>query len=171
MLVGNRMKKLHILALLSALLSAGAAQSAGHPVRWVGDQPPGTIVILTEARRLYHVQDDGTAMSYPIAVGREGTQWKGTTHVVRKAKWPDWRPTPNMRARDRSLPAVVPGGPGNPLGARALYLAEGLLRIHGNSDPASIGKAKSSGCFRMYNEDVEELYEVVQPGAVVIVGD
>jgi lipoprotein-anchoring transpeptidase ErfK/SrfK len=165
------MKSLRILIVLSVFLAAGAAQAAGHPVQWVGDQTPGTIVILTEARRLYHVQDDGTAMSYPIAVGKEGAQWKGTTSVVRKAKWPDWRPTPSMRAKDASLPQVVPGGPGNPLGARALYLDQGLLRIHGNNKDSSIGKAASSGCFRMFNEDVEELYEVVQPGAVVIVGD
>lgn len=164
--------KISTLQFLFALLAmAGAANAAGHPVRWVGDQTPGTIVILTEARRLYHVQDDGTAMSYPIAVGKEGAQWKGTTSVVRKAKWPDWRPTPSMRKKDPSLPQVVPGGPGNPLGARALYLAEGLLRIHGNNRESSIGKAASSGCFRLFNSDIEELYEVVQPGAVVIVGD
>jgi lipoprotein-anchoring transpeptidase ErfK/SrfK len=165
------MKNLRILAVLSVLLAAGTAQAAGHPVKWIGDQAPGTIVILTEARRLYHIRDDGTAMSYPIAVGKEGSQWTGTTSVVRKAEWPDWRPTPDMRAADPKLPVVVPGGPKNPLGARALYLAQGYLRIHGNNAPSSIGLAKSHGCYRMYNEDVEELYEVVQPGTAVVVGD
>lgn len=148
-----------------------AANAAGHPVQWNGNQEPGTIVIQTEIRRLYYVTDYGQAISYPIAVGKEGAQWHGTTHVTRKAKHPNWYPTPGMRARDPKLPAMVKGGPGNPLGARALYLDQGLLRIHGNNNERSIGKAASSGCFRMYNEDVEELYDMVQPGAVVIVSE
>lgn len=159
---------------LAALGLAGLSTSAfaaSHPVSWIGDQEPGTIIILTGQRRLYLVTEPGEALSYPIAVGKEGSQWFGKTRVVRKAKDPDWRPTPSMRAKNPKLPEFVKGGPGNPLGARALYLAEGYLRIHGNNDESSIGFAKSSGCYRMYNEDVIELYELVQIGAQVIVAE
>lgn len=147
------------------------AAAAGHVVDWNGDHDPGTIVIQTENRRLYLVTEHGEAISYPIAVGKEGAQWHGTTWVTRKAANPNWYPTPNMRARNPKLPAMVKGGPGNPLGSRALYLDEGLLRIHGNNDSESIGKSISSGCFRLYNEDIEDLYEMVDPGAVVIVAE
>lgn len=162
-------------ALLGAAFSlgglSGAARAAGHPVSWIGEQDPGTIIILTGERRLYLVTKPGEARSYPVAVGKEGAQWTGTTRIVRKVKDPDWRPTPSMRAKNPKLPEFVKGGPGNPLGARALYLDEGYLRIHGNSDSNSIGRAASSGCFRMYNEDVIELYEMAQIGGVVIVSD
>lgn len=150
---------------------AGPVRAAGHPVSWIGDQEPGTIIILTAQRRLYLITEPGEARSYPVAVGKEGAQWTGTTRIVRKAKDPDWRPTPSMRAKNPRLPEFVKGGPGNPLGARALYLAEGYLRVHGNNDESSIGFAKSSGCYRMYNEDVIELYEMAQIGATVIVGE
>lgn len=150
---------------------SGTAKAAGHPVSWIGDQEPGTIIILTEQRRLYLITEPGEARSYPVAVGKEGAQWTGTTRIVRKAKDPDWRPTPSMRARDPKLPEFVKGGPGNPLGARALYLDEGYLRIHGNNNAKSIGRAASSGCYRMYNEDVIELYDLAQIGARVIVGE
>ena len=150
---------------------AGAARGAGHPVSWIGDQEPGTIIILTGERRLYLVTEPGEARSYPVAVGKEGAQWTGTTRIVRMAKDPDWRPTPAMRARNPKLPEFVKGGPGNPLGARALYLDQGYLRIHGNSDSDSIGRAASSGCYRLYNEDVIELYDMAQIGAKVIVGE
>jgi lipoprotein-anchoring transpeptidase ErfK/SrfK len=150
---------------------SGSALAAGHPVTWKGEQEPGTIIILTEQRRLYLVTAPGEARSYPIAVGKEGAQWIGTTRVVRKAKDPDWRPTASMRAKNPKLPEFVKGGPGNPLGARALYLDEGYLRIHGNNDESSIGFAKSSGCYRMYNEDVIELYDLVQTGSTVIVAE
>jgi Uncharacterized protein conserved in bacteria len=150
---------------------AGSTQAAGHPVTWVGDQEPGTIIILTGERRLYLITEPGEARSYPVAVGREGAQWTGTTRIVRKAKDPDWRPTPAMRARDPKLPAFVKGGPGNPLGARALYLDEGYLRIHGTNQESSIGLAKSSGCFRCYNSDIIELYEMARIGATVIVAE
>jgi lipoprotein-anchoring transpeptidase ErfK/SrfK len=162
-------------ALLGALLVlgglSGTAAAAGHPVTWNGTQEPGTIIILTEQRRLYLVTAPGEARSYPIAVGKEGAQWFGTTKIIRKAKDPDWRPTASMRAKNPKLPEFVKGGPGNPLGARALYLAESYLRIHGNNDESSIGFAKSSGCYRMYNEDVMELYEMANPGATVIVSE
>lgn len=161
--------------LLGAALSlsglAGTARAAGHPVTWIGDQEPGTIIILTEQRRLYLITEPGEARSYPVAVGKEGAQWTGMTRIVRKAKDPDWRPTPAMRARNPKLPEFVEGGPGNPLGARALYLDEGYLRIHGNNQESSIGRAASSGCYRMYNEDVMELYEMAQIGARVVVAE
>ncbi|MDM9625417.1 L,D-transpeptidase [Rhizobium sp. S152] len=129
----------------------------------------GTIVIATRAHTLIYTTPRGEEIAYPIAVGREGKQWYGTTRVVSKREHPEWRPTPSMRQKNPRLPAVVRPGPSNPLGTRAIYLADGLLRIHGTNDPSSIGKNASSGCFRMYREDVEQLYEMVQPGTRVIV--
>lgn len=144
------------------------ASFAGRSGAAIG-QPPGTIVIETAAKVLHFVEGDGSVVSWPIAVGREGAQWKGTTHVTGKRKNPEWRLTPNMRKRDPSLPEVVAPGPSNPLGARAIYLAEGYLRIHGTNAPSSIGTAASSGCFRMHNEHVSDLYERVRAGAKVVV--
>lgn len=132
-------------------------------------EPAGTIVIDTGTRTLHYVVGDGNVISYPVAVGREGAQWSGSTVVTSKKKNPEWRPTPNMRKQNPKLPARVEAGPGNPLGVRAIYLAEGYLRIHGTNNPKSIGTAASSGCFRMYNEDVVDLYERVSPGAKVVV--
>lgn len=130
---------------------------------------PGTIVIKTGERVLHYIEDETTMRTYPIAVGREGAQWVGTTKVTHKRKNPEWRPTPNMRKRNPKLPEVVKAGPSNPLGIRAIYLSEGYLRIHGTNEPKSIGKAASSGCYRMHNEHVSELYELVQGGAKVVV--
>lgn len=129
----------------------------------------GTIVIRTNERRLHFIESDGSMTTYPIAVGREGAQWVGTTHVTGKRKNPDWRPTPNMRKKDPKLPEVMKAGPTNPLGIRAIYLSEGYLRIHGTNQPRSIGKAASSGCYRMHNEHVSDLYERVAQGAKVVV--
>lgn len=129
----------------------------------------GTIVIRTGERVLHYIEDERTMRTYPIAVGREGAQWVGTTKVTHKRKNPEWRPTPNMRKRNPKLPEVVRAGPSNPLGVRAIYLAEGYLRIHGTNEPKSIGKAASSGCYRMHNEHVSELFELVQGGAKVVV--
>jgi lipoprotein-anchoring transpeptidase ErfK/SrfK len=129
----------------------------------------GTIVIATREHTLIYTTGQGEQFSYPIAVGREGKQWYGATRVVSKRLHPEWRPTASMRQKNPRLPAVVKAGPSNPLGTRAIYLADGLLRIHGTNDPASIGTNASSGCFRMYRQDVEELYEMVQPGTQVIV--
>lgn len=129
----------------------------------------GTIVIATSEHTLVYTTPRGEQLAYPIAVGREGKQWFGTTHVTSKRRHPEWRPTASMRRKNPKLPAVVEPGPANPLGTRAIYLADGLLRIHGTNDPSSIGTNASSGCFRMYREDVEELYEMVQPGTRVIV--
>ncbi|WP_064682203.1 L,D-transpeptidase [Rhizobium bangladeshense] len=129
----------------------------------------GNIVIATGEHTLIYTTASGEQFAYPIAVGREGKQWYGSTRVVSKRMHPEWRPTASMRQKNPRLPAVVKAGPANPLGTRAIYLADGLLRIHGTNDPSSIGTNASSGCFRMYREDVEELYEMVQPGTRVIV--
>ena len=137
-----------------------------------GEQP-GTIVVNTKEKFLYLVLDDGQAIRYAVAVGKEGFGWNGVTKVMRKAEWPDWRPPPEMLARKPSLPRYMAGGPKNPLGARALYLFRGVndsgYRIHGTNEPRSIGRAASSGCFRMLNEDVIDLYERVSTGIRVVV--
>jgi lipoprotein-anchoring transpeptidase ErfK/SrfK len=129
----------------------------------------GTIVIVTSEHTLYYSAPWGEQYVYPIAVGREGKQWFGSTRVVSKKEHPEWRPTASMRQKNPKLPAVMRPGPNNPLGTRAIYLADGLLRIHGTNDPSSIGTNASSGCFRMYRQDVEELYDMVKPGTRVIV--
>jgi len=129
----------------------------------------GTITISTREHTLVYTASQGEQFAYPIAVGREGKQWFGTTRVVSKRPHPEWRPTASMRAKNPRLPAVVKAGPQNPLGTRAIYLADGLLRVHGTNDPSSIGTNAPSGCFRMYRQDVEELYEMVQPGTQVVV--
>ena len=112
---------------------------------------------------------NGQAIRYGIGVGREGFTWSGVKHVARKAEWPDWHPPSEMIARQPYLPRMTAGGPGNPLGARALYLGGTEYRIHGTNDPSTIGKDVSSGCIRLTNEDVEDLYDRVQVGAKVIV--
>lgn len=134
----------------------------------------GTIVIDTSDRRLYHVIDEGKAMVYGIGVGRDGFQWSGKKTVTRKAEWPGWTPPAVMRARvlreeGRKLPAFMPGGPDNPLGARAMYLGSSIYRIHGTNQPWTIGQAMSSGCFRMANDDVTHLYNEVAVGTKVII--
>ena len=133
----------------------------------------GTIVIDTTARYLYLVQSDGKARRYGVGVGKPGFEWAGNHKVTRKAEWPSWRPPTEMIARERlkgrELPAYMPGGPANPLGARALYLGSTLYRIHGTNQPWSIGLAVSSGCIRMRNVDVTDLYERVGVGTRVVV--
>lgn len=137
------------------------------------DEKPGTIIVDTDERYLYHVLADGKAMRYGIGVGRDGFEWSGTERVTRKAKWPGWTPPPEMIRREakkgRKLPSYMPGGPENPLGARALYLGNTIYRIHGTNEDWTIGKAVSSGCIRMFNSDVEHLYENVRVGAKVVV--
>ena len=130
---------------------------------------PGTVVIDTSARRLYLMQSSGTALAYPISVGRDGFRWTGTKTITRVANWPDWRPPAEMRARQPNLPAFVPGGPRNPLGAKALYLGSSLYRIHGTNDQRSVGQANSSGCFRMSNGNVVDLASRVGVGTKVVV--
>lgn len=142
-------------------------------VRFDGPEGPGTIVVDAKNRFLYHVTAPGRAVRYGIAAGRQGASWHGEAVVGRKAKWPGWTPTANMRARNPKLPVHQKGGPTNPLGARALYLyrdgKDTLYRIHGTNEPGSIGKAASSGCIRMLNEDVFELYGSVPIGTRVVV--
>lgn len=142
-------------------------------VRYRTDEKPGTVVVDTGERRLYYVLENGKAVRYGIGVGREGFTWSGTEKITRKAKWPGWTPPPEMIRREakkgRKLPSHVPGGPKNPLGARALYLGVTDYRIHGTNEDWSIGGAVSSGCIRMLNEDVEDLYERVSIGAKVVV--
>lgn len=127
------------------------------------------ISIDNKRKTLTLIQDDGYIIEYPIAVGKDGFRWKGQQVITRKEKWPTWTPPASMRKRNPSLPQTVSGGPDNPLGARALYLGDTLYRIHGTNDPNSIGRAASSGCFRMYNEDVIDLYNRVPIGTVVVV--
>lgn len=136
-------------------------------------EPPGTIVVDTRARHLYLVRDDRQALRFGIAVGEAGRAWRGTATVGRKAAWPAWYPTDEMRRSVPGFPARIPPGEANPLGARALYLHQGgrdtLYRIHGTSEPWTIGTEASSGCIRMFNEDVIALYGQVRVGARVIV--
>lgn len=138
-------------------------------VSYQGPHKPGTIVISTKERRLYLVQPGGKALKYGVGVGRQGFQWGGAQTVTRKAEWPGWTPPPQMRKRRPDLPAHMPGGPNNPLGARALYLGSTLYRIHGSNEPETIGQAVSSGCIRMMNHDVVDLYNRVQVGTRVVV--
>ena len=138
-------------------------------VSFAGNYSPGTIIINTAERRLYYVLAGGQALRYGIGVGRIGFTWAGTTAVSAKKEWPDWTPPAEMRARVRGLPAHMKGGIDNPLGARAMYLGSSLYRIHGSNEPETIGQAVSSGCFRMTNEDVVDLYNRVNVGAKVVV--
>ncbi|HXW41823.1 MAG TPA: L,D-transpeptidase [Xanthobacteraceae bacterium] len=132
-------------------------------------EAPGTIIIDTRERHLYLIQDESHAVRYGIGVGRVGFTWQGLLQVTRKAEWPDWHPPPEMVERQPYLPRFMAGGPGNPLGARALYLGETEYRIHGTNAPETIGQAVSSGCFRLVNDDVVDLYDRVQVGTKVIV--
>ncbi len=134
-----------------------------------GKYGKGTIIINTAERRLYLALGDGKALRYGIGVGRPGFTWVGVHSVTQKAEWPGWTPPPQMRKRVPDLPAYMPGGPDNPLGARAMYLGSTYYRIHGSNEPWSIGQAVSSGCFRMTNDDVTDLYERVSVGAKVVV--
>jgi hypothetical protein len=144
-------------------------------VAYAGDEAPGTIVVDTYRRKLYLVEDGGTAIRYPIAVGREGLSFRGTGVIGRKAEWPSWTPTANMVRTRPDLYAAyaggLPGGLTNPLGARALYLYRGardtMFRIHGTADSASIGYATSAGCIRLFNQDILDLYNRVPNGARV----
>ncbi|MBB4015621.1 lipoprotein-anchoring transpeptidase ErfK/SrfK [Chelatococcus caeni] len=132
-------------------------------------EAPGTIIIHTSERFLYLVEGNNRAMRYGIGVGREGFQWSGLLQISRKQEWPDWRPPPEMIQRQPYLPRFMAGGPGNPMGARALYLGTTIYRIHGTNQPQTIGHAVSSGCFRLVNNDVVDLYERVPVGTKVIV--
>jgi lipoprotein-anchoring transpeptidase ErfK/SrfK len=133
------------------------------------NEAPGTIVIDTPNTYLYFVLGNGRALRYGIGVGREGFTWAGTQNVTKKAEWPDWTPPQEMIERQPYLPRFMAGGPGNPLGARAMYLGGSVYRIHGTNDPSTIGHRVSSGCIRLTNEDVSDLYTHVNVGTKVVV--
>lgn len=140
-------------------------QVVAYPTR----EAPGTVIIDTPHTYLYLVLGNGQAMRYGIGVGRDGFQWQGLVNITRKAEWPDWTPPPEMIARQPYLPRFMAGGPGNPLGARAMYLGTTVYRIHGTNQPDTIGTAISSGCFRLVNADVTDLYNRVPVGTKVII--
>ena len=133
------------------------------------NEAPGTIIIDTPTRYLYLVQGGSRAIRYGIGVGRDGFQWSGLLSISRKAEWPDWTPPPEMIQRQPYLPRFMAGGPGNPLGARALYLGNTVYRLHGTNQPETIGQSVSSGCFRLVNGDIIDLYDRVPVGTRVIV--
>jgi lipoprotein-anchoring transpeptidase ErfK/SrfK len=145
------------------------AQFKRQVVNFATKEPAGTIIIDTNATYLYFVQGDGSAVRYGIGVGREGFTWAGTEKISRMAEWPDWHPPSEMIERQPYLPRFMAGGESNPLGARALYLGKTIYRIHGTNQPSTIGKFVSSGCIRMLNEDVEDLYTRVKVGTRVVV--
>jgi lipoprotein-anchoring transpeptidase ErfK/SrfK len=166
----------------TAALAGGAAREAVpqmHPkflpqtVAYDGPHKPGTVVIDTKEKLLYLIEAGGRARRYGVGVGKEGFLWRGTENITQKREWPDWRPPAEMIAREkqkgRILPVHMEGGPANPLGARALYLGSTLYRIHGTNAPWTIGQNVSSGCIRMRNEDVTDLYERVKVGTKVVV--
>lgn len=133
------------------------------------NEPSGTIVVDSAQRFMYLVAGNGRAIRYGIRVGRDGFRWTGLQKITRKQEWPDWRPPPEMIQRQPYLPRFMAGGPGNPMGARAMYLGATVYRIHGTNQPQTIGSAVSSGCFGMLNSDVTDLYDRVQVGTRVVV--
>ena len=150
----------------------GSVQASPVPraiVAYSGRQAPGTIVVSTQERRLYLVLEGGRAIRYGVGVGRPGFEWSGVQRVTRMEEWPDWRPPAQMLRRRPDLPRYMEGGEDNPLGARAMYLGGSLYRIHGSNEPNTIGQAVSSGCIRMTNEDVADLYSRVRVGTTVVV--
>ncbi len=138
-------------------------------VSYTGEYEPGTVVVSTRERRLYYVLPDGKAVRYAVGVGRQGFQWSGTETITMKREWPDWRPPAAMLRRRPDLPRYMSGGVNNPLGARALYLGTSEYRIHGSNEPWTMGQAVSSGCIRMTNADVIDLYKRVAVGTKVVV--
>ncbi|HVB90311.1 MAG TPA: L,D-transpeptidase [Beijerinckiaceae bacterium] len=138
-------------------------------VNYDGLESPGEVVVDTQHKFLYFVLSHGKAIRYGVGVARPGFQWSGVVTITRKAKWPTWTPPAQMRLRMPSLPAAMPGGPDNPLGARALYLGSTMYRIHGTNQPDTIGRHLSSGCIRMMNQDVEDLFRRVKVGTKVVV--
>jgi lipoprotein-anchoring transpeptidase ErfK/SrfK len=138
-------------------------------VEYRGHEAPGTVIIDTPNTYLYLVLGHGKALRYGIGVGRDGFTWSGTQTITKKAEWPDWTPPAEMIARQPYLPRYMAGGPGNPLGARAMYLGNTIYRIHGTNEPSTIGSRVSSGCIRLTNEDVMDLYSRVNIGTKVVV--
>jgi lipoprotein-anchoring transpeptidase ErfK/SrfK len=162
---------------MGALMGGGPSYFGGggsgpiqrQTVYFAANYAPGTIVINTAERRLYLVEPGGQALRYGIGVGRDGFRWSGVHRISAKREWPGWTPPVEMRRRRPDLPRYMSGGIDNPLGARAIYLGSTLYRIHGSNEPETIGQAVSSGCFRMTNEDVVDLYTRVSVGATVVV--
>jgi lipoprotein-anchoring transpeptidase ErfK/SrfK len=149
----------------------GAGPIPRTTVNYPSNYAPGTIIINTAERRLYLIEPGGIALRYGIGVGRDGFRWSGVHRISAKREWPGWTPPVQMRQRRPDLPGHMAGGIENPLGARALYLGSTLYRIHGSNEPETIGQAVSSGCFRMTNEDVIDLYSRVHVGATVVVNN
>jgi lipoprotein-anchoring transpeptidase ErfK/SrfK len=154
--------------------NVGGGRAAATPiprqtVEYSGRERPGTIVVNAKERRLYLVLDGGKALKYGVGVGRPGFEWGGSKTITRKQEWPSWTPPAQMLKRRPDLPRFMPGGPENPMGARALYLGSSLYRIHGSNEPETIGQAVSSGCIRMLNDDVIDLYSRVRVGSRVVV--
>ncbi|GAC1494592.1 MAG: L,D-transpeptidase [Bradyrhizobium sp.] len=147
----------------------GAGPISRSVVSFASNYSPGTIYINTAERRLYLVMSNGQALRYGIGVGRDGFRWSGVHRISAKKEWPSWTPPSQMLARRPDLPRHMAGGLDNPLGARAMYLGSTLYRIHGSNEPETIGQAVSSGCFRMTNEDVTDLYSRVSVGTTVVV--
>ncbi|MBR0814257.1 L,D-transpeptidase [Bradyrhizobium diazoefficiens] len=153
----------------TGFLGSGASPIPRTTVMYNGNYAPGTIVVNTGERRLYLVLQNGQALRYGIGVGRDGFRWGGVHRITAKKEWPDWTPPSQMLARRPDLPRHMKGGVDNPLGARAMYLGSTLYRIHGSNEPETIGQAVSSGCFRMTNDDVTDLYGRVAVGTTVVV--
>jgi lipoprotein-anchoring transpeptidase ErfK/SrfK len=149
--------------------SGGSGPIPRTTVSFQGNYAPGTIIVDTKERRLYLVQEGGRALRYGIGVGRDGFRWGGVHRITAKKEWPSWTPPAQMLRRRPDLPRHMAGGIENPLGARAMYLGSTLYRIHGSNEPETIGQAVSSGCFRMTNEDVTDLYSRVSVGTTVVV--
>lgn len=146
-----------------------ASPTSRETVAFDGRYAPGTIVISTSERRLYYVLGQGAAIRYAVGVGRPGFEWSGVKQITAKREWPSWTPPAEMLRRRPDLPRYMSGGPDNPLGARAMYIGGTLYRIHGSNEPETIGQAVSSGCIRMTNEDVIDLYSRARVGAKVVV--
>ncbi|MEZ5788209.1 MAG: L,D-transpeptidase [Xanthobacteraceae bacterium] len=151
------------------MMSAAQGRLRRQIVSYPSNEAPGTIIIDTPNTYLYLVLGGGRALRYGIGVGREGFTWSGVEHVSKMTEWPDWRPPAEMIARQPYLPRFMAGGPGNPMGARALYLGSTVYRIHGTNDPSTIGKRVSSGCIRLANADIIDLYGRTKHGAKVVV--
>ena len=158
-----------IAAVMFGVLGFAAPAATKEFIAFNADYEPGTIIIVNSERKLYYVLGQGRAIAYPVAVGKPGDLWTGESVVTRKVMHPGWSPTPAMRRRNPRLPRYVPPGPRNPLGVRAMYLGWSYYLIHGTNSPWSIGRAASSGCIRMLNEHVVDLYERVHLGAPVVV--
>lgn len=150
-------------------VKAQASPVRRETVTFTGKYAPGTIVVSTSERRLWYVLGNGQAVQYGVGVGRPGFTWSGAHSVTMKREWPDWRPPAAMLKRRPDLPRYMRGGPDNPLGARALYIGSTIYRIHGSNEPETIGEAVSSGCIRMTNDDVTDLYNRAKVGARVVV--